>query len=286
MVKLHFLTEKWLFITNSLLSFAHIKSKTMKFQIATLFLFFVLNMNAQNFFIAHRGDSYVAPENTVASAKSAWKAGADAVEIDIHLSKDNRIMVIHDHDTKRTCSGKKNLEIAKTPSVLLRDLDAGVLKGQDFKGEKIPFLTEIIETVPEGKTLVVEIKCGAEIIPPLVRVMEKTPKRSHVVFICFDWNTLIETKKAFPGNKCYWLSSSKSGLEKKIKEAAEAGLEGVNLQSKIIDEEVMAIAGENKMEVLAWTVDDPAEARRITQLGVSKITTNRPAWLKEELAKQ
>ena len=116
----------------------------MKLQITSLFLFFVLNMNAQHFFIAHRGDSFVAPENTVASAKSAWQAGADAVEIDIHLSKDNRIMVIHDSDTKRTCSGKKNLEVAKTPSVILRDLDAGIWKGQEFKGEKIPFLPEII----------------------------------------------------------------------------------------------------------------------------------------------
>lgn len=258
----------------------------MKLQITALFLIFVLNMNAQNFFIAHRGDSFVAPENTVASAKSAWQAGADAVEIDIHLSIDNRILVIHDSDTKRTCSSKKNLEIAKTPSVLLRDLDAGIWKGQQFKGEKIPFLTEILETVPEEKTLVVEIKCGSEVIPPLVRVMEKTPKRKQVVFISFGWDTILETKKTFPDNKCYWLSASKNGLTKKMKEAAEAGLEGVNLQSKIIDEEVMAAAKDYKLEVLAWTVDDPAEAKRISQLGVTKITTNRPAWLKEELAKK
>jgi len=257
----------------------------MRLQITALFLFFVLNMNAQNFFIAHRGDSFVAPENTVASAKSAWQAGADAVEIDIHLSKDNRVMVIHDNDTKRTCLSKKNHSIAATPSTLLRDLDAGIWKGKEFKGEKIPYLSEIIETVPEGKTLVVEIKCGADVIPQLVRGMEKTPKRSQIVFICFDWKTIVETKKTFPGNKCYWLSSSKTGLTKKIREAAEAGLDGVNLQSKIIDAEVMAAATEHKMEVLAWTVDDPAEAKRLTELGVTKITTNRPAWLKEEMEK-
>ncbi len=257
----------------------------MKTLLLALTIFISLTMNAQNFYIAHRGDSYVAPENTVAAAKSAWKAGADAVEVDVYLTKDNRVMVIHDSDTKRTCSGKKNLEIAKTPSVLLRDLDAGIWKGAEFKGEKIPFLNEIIETVPEGKTLVVEVKCGTEIIPSLQRIMEKTPKRSQIVFICFDWKTIVELKNTFPDNKCYWLSSSKTGLAKKVKEAADAGLEGVNLQSKIIDEETMVVAKEHKMEVLAWTVDDPAEARRITQLGVTKITTNRPAWLKEELGK-
>ena len=62
---------------------------------------FSLNANAQVQFIAHRGGSYVAPENTLASAKLGWKLGADAVEVDIHLSKDNRIMVIHDSNTKR-----------------------------------------------------------------------------------------------------------------------------------------------------------------------------------------
>jgi glycerophosphoryl diester phosphodiesterase len=152
----------------------------MKLMITTFLVFFVLNMTAQNTFIAHRGASFLAPENTVAAAKLAWELGADAVEVDIHLSKDNRIMVIHDKDTKRTCSGKKNLTIADSPSTLLRDLDAGIWKDPKYKGEKIPFLTEIIETVPEGKTLVVEIKCGSEVIPPLVREIEKCKKRNRL----------------------------------------------------------------------------------------------------------
>lgn len=257
----------------------------MKQILTTLLVFYVLNMTAQNTFIAHRGASYVAPENTLASAKLAWELGADAVEIDIHISKDNRIMVIHDKDTKRTCSGKKNLTIADSPSVLLRDLDAGIWKDQKYKGEKIPFLAEIVETVPAGKTLVVEVKCGVEVIPPLVRMMEKCTKKEQIVFIAFDWKTMVEVKKTFPGNKCYWLSGSKNGLSKKIVEAAENGLDGVNLHYSIIDEEVMRIAKENKLEVLAWTVDDPTEAKRLTNLGVTKITTNRPDWLKVEMEK-
>jgi len=257
----------------------------MKLQITTFFVFFIMNMTAQNTFIAHRGASYLSPENTVAAAKLAWELGADAVECDIHLSKDNRIMVIHDKDTKRTCSGKKNLTIADTPSTLLRDLDAGIWKDAKYKSERIPYLTEIIETVPEGKTLVVEIKCGSEVIPPLVRMMEKCKKKEQIVFMAFDWKTMVEVKKTFPENKCYWLSASKNGLHKKIVEAAENGLDGVNLHYSIIDEEVIKVAKENNQEVLVWTVDDPAEAKRLTELGVTKITTNRPDWLKEELGK-
>lgn len=250
-----------------------------------LFLFITWSMIAQNKFIAHRGASFLAPENTVASAKLAWELGADAVEIDIHLSKDNRIMVIHDNDTKRTCSGKKNLGIADSPSVLLRDLDAGIWKGQEFKGEKIPYLSEIMETVPEGKTLVVEIKCGVEVLTALARIFERNEKSKQIVFICFDWKTIVETQKQFPENKCYWLSSSKSGLDKKIKQAAENGLAGVNLNYSVIDEEVVKLAKGNNLEVLTWTVDDPVEAKRLTEIGVTGITTNRPKWLKEEMGK-
>lgn len=259
------------------------KNKIMKTSITLLLLIFSMTVISQNTFIAHRGASYLAPENTVASAKLAWELGADAVEIDIHQAKDNRVMVIHDKDTKRTCSGKKNMVIKKTPSVVLRDLDAGSWKGEDYKGEKIPYLGEIIETVPEGKTLVVEIKCGTEVMPALQRCAESSGKTDQLVFISFDWNAIVEAQKAFPENKCYWLSSSKMGLHKKMKEAADAGLAGVNLNHSIIDEEVMNAAQSLGLEVLTWTVDDPVEAQRLTDIGVSGITTNRPKWLKEEM---
>lgn len=247
-------------------------------------LFIGLNSIAQNTFIAHRGASYLAPENTVASAKLAWELGADAVEVDVHLSKDNRVIVIHDKDTKRTCAGKTNLTIAKTPSILLRDLDAGSWKGEEFKGEKLPFLSEIIETVPEGKTLVVEIKAGGdEIIPALSRIVDNSGKKEQIVFISFGWKTIIATHEEFPENKCYWLSSVKPGLKKKIEEAATEGLTGINLKHSIIDEEIMTQAKDLNLEVLSWTIDDTEEAQRLTDIGVTGITTNRPKWLKEQM---
>ncbi len=257
----------------------------MKSRITIMALFFALNVVGQNKIIAHRGASYLLPENTVASAKLAWELGADAVELDIHLSKDNRIMVIHDKDTKRTCSGKKNLVIEDTPSMLLRDLDAGKWKGDEFKGEKIPFLKEMIETIPEGKELVVEIKCGMEVFPALKRCIEKTDKADQITFICFDWKIIVEAHKQFPGNKCYWLSSSKTGLAKKIDQAAKEGLTGINLKYSIIDGKVVELAKQNNLEVLTWTLDDPVKAKKLFSIGVAGVTTNRPKWLKEEIEK-
>jgi len=255
----------------------------MKSQITILLALFTFGVSAQPQIIAHRGASYLAPENTVASANLAWELNADAVEVDIYLSSDNRVVVIHDKTTKRTCLGKKNMKIADTPSEVLRALDAGVWKDENYKGEKIPFLSEILETVPPQKTLVVEIKCGSEVLPHLKRVVDNSGKKNQVVFISFGWDTILDTKKVFPENKCYWLSSSKGGLKNKIEQIAEKGLEGVNLNHKIIDEEVMQMASENNLEVLTWTVDDPEEAKRLAKLGVKGITTNRPGWLKDQI---
>lgn len=255
----------------------------MKAILILMLTFFALNATSQHKFIAHRGASHLAPENTLAAANLAWQLDADAVEVDVYLTKDNRVMVIHDKDTKRTCSGKKNLSISRSPSVLLRDLDAGIWKGQEYKGEKIPYLSEVIETVPQGRQLVVEIKCGSEILPSLMRVVENSGKQHQIIFISFGWQTILDTQKQFPENKCYWLSASKSGLNKKMEQAAQHGLAGVNLKYSIIDEKVIDSAREHQLEVLTWTVDDPAEAKRLTDLGVTAITTNRPKWLKDAM---
>lgn len=240
---------------------------------------------AQNYYIAHRGASFDAPENTVASAKLAWEQGADAVEIDVYLASDNRVVVIHDNNTNRVAGNKRNLPIRNTPSLVLRDLDVGSWKGEQWKGERIPYLEEIFETLPENRMLVVEVKCTSEIIPHLQKVMEKSGKAEQVIFICFDWQTIVDLKKTFPENKAYWLSSSKKDVVKKMPEAVEAGLEGVDLHFGIIDQEIMDLAKNHHLEVLAWTVNDPEEAKRLNNLGVTYITTDRPQWLKEQVGK-
>lgn len=255
-------------------------------QIYTVILLLTgMNLFAQNTFIAKGGASYLAPENTLAAVNLAWEQGADVITVDVQLSKDNRVMVIRDKDTKRTCSEKKNLEIAKTPSVLLRDLDAGIWKGDEFKGEKIPYLSEIIKTIPEGKSLMIEIKCGKDAIPPLQRSIEKSTKQEQITFSCSGWQTIVAVHEAFPNNKCYWLSSLKPGLKKKLAQLEKEGITGASLKPSIIDEEVMALAKEHKLEVLTWTVDEVTKAKRLSDIDVNGITTNRPKWLKEELAK-
>lgn len=233
--------------------------------------------------IAHRGASYLAPENSVAASKLAWELGADAVECDIYLSKDSRIMVNHDGTTKRT-SGK-DYTIKNTPSDTLRKLDIGFLKDPKYKGEKIPFLEEIIQAVPVGKELVVEIKCGSEVLPELKKTVENFGKDRKFVFIAFDFKTISDTKKVFPGNSCYWLCSNADLLKKNLPLVPQSGLDGISLSWNIITREVVNEAGRLNLELFSWTVDNPEEAKRLISLGVRGITTNRPGWLIEQILK-
>lgn len=232
-------------------------------------------------FIAHRGASYLAPENTIAAAQLAWELDADAVEIDIYLSKDGQVMVNHDHTTKRT--GTDSLVVAETHSDELRKLDVGRWKDKKYAGEKMPFVSEVLETVPKGKKLVIEIKCGPEVLPALKKAVKASGKKKQVVFIAFGWETILATKKQFPKNDCYWLSSNKDELDARMEQAAEFGLEGVNLHYKLVTREVMDLAQQLGLDVLCWTVDDPVETKRLVDLGIAGITTNRPAWLREQL---
>ncbi len=231
--------------------------------------------------IAHRGASYLAPENTVESSRLAFELGADAVEVDIYLSADNKIVCIHDANTKRT-TGADHV-VKETGSEVLRSLDAGSWKSEKFKGEKIPFLEEVIKSVPQGKKLVVEIKCGSEVLPHLKKTVSKYLKSRDFTFIAFDFQTITDTKKTFPDNPCHWLCSNKALLEKNLPLVPGAGLDGVSLSYGLIDEQTAGKVNDLDLELYTWTVDDPAEARRLIPLGVKGITTNRPGWLREQV---
>lgn len=241
----------------------------------------MISANPQVRIIAHRGASWLAPENTVASASLAWEKGADAVEVDIYLTKDNKVICIHDSNTKRTTGAYH--KVSETDSRVLRKLDAGSFKDEKYKGEKLPFLTEIIKTVPEGKELVVEIKCKSEILPYLEKIVSRYQKKIVFTFICFDFQTISDTKKVFPENSCYWLCSNAVLLDRTFEKVGPANLEGISLSWNIINENVMKKASQLNLEVFSWTVDDPAEAKRLISLGVKGITTNRPGWLNEQI---
>jgi glycerophosphoryl diester phosphodiesterase len=244
--------------------------------------------------IAHRGASYDAPENTLASVNLAWERGVQAVEIDVHLSSDNQIVVIHDFDTKKLYG--RDRKVKDQTYAELRELDAGIHKGAQWAGEPIPLLDEVLATVPDGRILVIEIKVGPEIIPEL----EKSLARSglgpdQIVIISFNWETTAAAKQAFPDHRVYPLSSFKKNKETQVLEpsveeliarAKKVGADGLNVKAlENVDACFIAKVKEAGLEAYVWTVDDPVLARNLKCSGIDGITTNRPQWLAEQLKK-
>jgi glycerophosphoryl diester phosphodiesterase len=241
--------------------------------------------------IAHRGASHDAPENTLASFKLGWQQQADADELDIHLSKDKQIVVLHDADTKRT-TGTPGPVSGQTLDELRR-LDAGAWKGPQWKGESLPTLGEALRTIPDGRRMFVEIKCGPEVVPLLEPVFQASGKRAEqLVLIGFNYATMVKARQKFPQFPCFWLASyeadKKSGklpeIGDLIRKAKAAGFDGLNLDYKFpIDRGFVAKVKQAGLRLYVWTVDDPAVAKRLAEAGVDGITTNRPAWLREQL---
>jgi len=235
--------------------------------------------NAQPEFSSHRGSSLEAPENTKASVALAWEQGADAVEIDIHLSKDKKLMVIHDSNTKRT-SGK-DYRVEDTASDVLRQLDVGSFKGEQYKNEKIPFLEEIIAMVPPSKTLYIEVKCGLEGLPFLQKVINETATKGKLAIICFDYDLLVAAKKMFPNNSCHYLIGDEEGLKENIKKAALNGVEAIDMKHSLINQDLVDYVHSLSMGIYAWTVDHPLDAKRLMGLRVDGIETNCVPCLKK-----
>lgn len=236
--------------------------------------------------IAHRGASFQAPENTLASVKLGYALGADAVEVDVHLSKDKRIMVIHDGSTKRTAGGE-SYSIKDTRADELRKLDVGSWKGEQYKGEKIPYLEEVLAVVPEQRTLFIEVKSGPEILPYLKEQMEKSGIPDQLVVISFNKEVVIQAKEMMPAIPVFWLLHNYNTypLEEALKTAQENKLDGLDVHFALITPSFMQKMEQADLQVYAYTVNEPEEARRLQQLNVKGITTDRPKWLKEQMSR-
>lgn len=232
--------------------------------------------------IAHRGDSWYAPENTLASVNSAWQKNADAVEVDVYLTADNRVVALHDQTTERT--GDKILDVKESTAEDLRQVDVGSWKSEEFAGEQIPFLENIVETIPPGdKKVVIEIKGTGETIPQIKKIVEESGKEDQIVIIAFNFETITESKETMPNIPAYWLISAPRDDEgnpqpidtENIATAKEHNLDGLNVNYQSISQELVDQCREQNMEIYVWTVNEISDLEKMAALGVDGITTDR-----------
>jgi glycerophosphoryl diester phosphodiesterase len=245
--------------------------------------------------VGHRGASFDAPENTLSAFRLAWEQNADGVEGDFYLTKDKEIVCIHDKDTLRT-SGRK-LAVAESTLQELRTLEYGSWKDDKYRGEPIPTFSEVLAVIPKGKRFVIELKAGPEIVPYLKSELDHLkPASSDLLIIAFNQETVAACKDAIPEVKAHWLTGYKRDkqtgswsptLDEVIAGLKKSRADGLGTQGnrEVVTEEFfesLKATGVNEFHV--WTVDMPNDARYFQKLGVMGITTNRPAFLREQLA--
>ena len=244
--------------------------------------------NKEFLIIAHRGESFDAPENTLASINLAWKRDADGVEIDVQLTKDENIVLIHDKSTLRT--GGRYKRIASNNYNELLKIDVGKFKDNKWKNERIPLLDEVIDTIPENKILFIEIKSDEKIIKPLKNLIEqKNINPAQIKFIGFNIYMMELIKKTFPEFESYWIIEgkfykNKSDLVKTIANCKSANLDGLDVQArKYLNKDVIHSVKNSGLKIYTWTVDDPERAKQLHLAGIDGITTNKAAWLTNKL---
>lgn len=232
--------------------------------------------------IAHRGDSWYAPENTLAAVNSAWQKNANAVEVDVYLTADNRVVALHDQTTERT--GDKVLDVKESTADELHQVDVGIWKDEEFAGERIPFLEDIIETIPPGdKKLFIEIKGTGETIPYIKEIIDQSGKADQIVIIAFNFDTITESKKVMSDIPAYWLISAPRDDDgnpqpidpENIITAKEHGLDGLNINYQGITQEFTDKCREQDLGIFVWTVNEISDLERMAELGVDGITTDR-----------
>jgi glycerophosphoryl diester phosphodiesterase len=246
---------------------------------------------------AHRGASYLAPENTLAAVNLAWQLGADSVEIDVFQAADRKIVAIHDKDTQRTAGVK--WKVADTPLDRLRKLDVGRWKGQRWTGQRIPTLAEVLATIPDDKRLLIEIKCGPEVVPELHRVLIASGKNpAQTAVISFDPHVLLTVRRAMPKLHVQWVVGTiperdkrtrniRVTVEEVIASCRQGKFNGLSVRrDSEIDEAFVKQFHDAGLELHVWTVNSPQEAKKLAALGVDAITTDRPGYVRRQLGRR
>lgn len=239
--------------------------------------------------IAHRGSSFEMPENTLAAFQEAIDDKADLVEIDVQRSADGVLVVMHDTDLRRTTNVEE--VYPDRTSYLVKDftyaelqlLDAGSWKGAEFVGEPIPTLEEVIDLVrPSRSGLLVEIKAPhlyPGIAQDLVDVLAAEPgylqsavANERLVVQSFDWGFMREFDTLLPQVPAGLLGTPTVAQLPELSTWAEQ----VNPHYSSVTADYVGAVHEWGMDLNTWTVDDPTVMRRMIDLGVDGIITNKP----------
>ncbi len=240
-------------------------------------------MNISNFekplIIAHRGYKEKYPENTISAFDSAIDNGALMIELDICLTKDRKIVVIHDETLERTTNGNGLVNDYSLSE--LKELDAGSWFSPEFKNEKISTLTEILEKYSQKTMINIEIKPEAyekdnpldSIENQIIKLLQKFNCIDSVVISSFEAKIIkrISQMTVKPLLSFLTETPADSSIVDFIK---INNIFSWNADYKILTKKQITMMHENGIKVLAYTVNDLSEAKRLYKMGVNGIFTD------------
>jgi len=212
--------------------------------------------------VGHRGVMGVEPENTLRSFVRAEREGFDVIELDLHLSKDGELVVMHDADVARTTDSSG--AIGDFTLAELRELDAG-------EGERIPVFQEVVEAVRAPLQAEIKDRAAARV---LAGVIDELGLHERVTVISFHDEALREVRAHLPRMPLVLVTgrSTPTAPER----ARELGAVMVSCELQWLERETVDRCHADGIEVISWTVNTDDELARARELGLDGVVTDMP----------
>lgn len=232
--------------------------------------------------IGHRGASGLAPENTSASFNKAIEIGVDIIELDIHLSSDNQLIVMHDSNIKRTTNGTgeiENLTLAE-----IKKLDAGSWYDEKYRTEKVPTLNEVFELVNNQCKIMIEIKWPKQgvyrgIVEKLIQAIENHKLEQQVIVQSFESKYIEKVISINPKIECHQLIFGESSFfpiyyDRKLRFGKFKPLE--NIKSVNCFYPFLSETTKNATQTGVFTVNTKDDMLKVATLGANYVITDYP----------
>lgn len=235
--------------------------------------------------IAHRGASGYAPENTVAAFRRAIALGVTFIETDLQLTRDAHFVALHDETVNRTTNGQGSVQHMTLAEV--RRLDAGSWFGSEFMGERIPTLLDIVDfSRKHDVVFYLELKpsgfWGGE--HALISALRESGAIQRTVIISFDPVILQSLRKIEPTLMTGLLFDGQ--LENPFEKALEIGARQLAVKGDLVSPSLLGEAHKRDLQVVCWTINNPAHMRLLAAAGVDGIMSDYPDRLLSSLKKQ
>jgi glycerophosphoryl diester phosphodiesterase len=227
--------------------------------------------------IAHRGYSARAPENTLAALDAAVTAGADAVEFDVQIAACGTPVVFHDAMLGRTTNGVG--PVKRRPLGILKALDAGSWFGPEFKDERIPTQEEALRRLAGAVDTVYQDLKGYRELEDLDRIVEITRRvgmAEATIFVSSDWVIMNHLRRVAPGIRRAYLVGRREAFAEALDRSVvdEESLLSLEIGLCLQDPGKVRETREAGVEIVTWTVNDPADARQAHSMGIRRFTSD------------